>query len=605
MASSSLLKWGSRCILGRSAALCDVGGRIGSSSRRRRYIASSSLCSAINSEYKAVKVDTHRCNLLHGYYHHLGGLPTNVTCRRIHHHTTVPSKLCKDASTALQLSGLKSGDTVAVGGFGLGGTPETLLNTLSAWEDGPSNLTVASLTAGVDGFGLGKLFECGKVKRMIASYVGENKNFERMFFTGELEVELVPQGTIAARLRAAGAGMPAVFTPAGAGTMYANGGLPLKHAPDGSVAVHTQPRPTQMFDGKEYVMEYALRPDVSFVKAYKADTRGNLVFRGTSSNANPDCAVAGNVVIAEAETIVEAGELDPDEIHLSGVYVDHLIHATDNEKRIERLRETTAGKVMDISGGRGRIVKRAAKEFRDGMYVNLGIGIPTMASSFIPEGMHIELQAENGLMGLGPYPDPSLGQSADPDYINAGKETVTAVPGASTFHSSESFNMIRGGHMDLTILGGMQCSSSGDLASFFIPGKLLKGTSIVVVVIDCYLIIVLCMIVQSDLIMFQKGMGGAMDLVSSPSTVVVTMEHTAKGGAHKILEECTLPLTGKGVVDRIITDMCVFDCDKKGLKNGGLTLIEIAQGITVDDVRAATSCSFDVVEGTIPLMDEP
>lgn len=574
MASSTLLN-GSRCFLRRNAA-SGGGWSIESTahcSRQGRYFASVSLCNAINSDYKSVKIDTHGY-CLHGYYHHIQNSSGIVNRRGIHHHTTVPSKLCKDAYTALQLSGLKSGDTIAVGGFGLGGIPETLLNTLSEWEDGPSDLTVASLTAGVDGFGLGKLFECGKVKRMISSYVGENKNFERMFFTGELEVELVPQGTIAARLRAAGAGMPAVFTPAGAGTMYANGGLPLKHAPDGSVIIYTQPRPTQMFDGKEYVMEYALRPDVSFVKAYKADTRGNLVFRGTSSNANPDCAVAGKVVIAEAETIVEAGELDPNEIHLSGVYVDHLIHAADNEKRIERLRETTAGKVMDITGGRGRIVKRAAKEFRDGMYVNLGIGIPTMASSFIPEGMHIELQAENGLMGLGPYPDPSLGQTADPDYINAGKETVTAVLGASAFHSSESFNMIRGGHMDLTILGGMQCSRSGDLASFFIPGKLLKG------------------------------MGGAMDLVSSPSTVVVTMEHTAKGGAHKILEECTLPLTGKGVVDRIITDMCVFDCDKKGLKNGGLTLIEIAQGITVDDVRAATSCSFDVVEGEIPLMED-
>ena len=572
MQKSTLLN-GSRC-LRRVAAR--GGGLIRSTAPCRRYFASSvSLCNAINSDFKAVKIDTHGYTPLNRCYPQIGDSSVSVTRRGIHHHTTVPSKLCKDAFTALQLSGLKSGDTIAVGGFGLGGIPETLLNTLSEWEDGPSDLTVASLTAGVDGFGLGKLFECGKVKRMISSYVGENKNFERMFFTGELEVELVPQGTIAARLRAAGAGMPAVFTPAGAGTMYANGGLPLKHAPDGSVVLSTQPRPTQMFDGKEYVMEYALRPDVSLVKAYKADTRGNLCFRGTSSNANPDCAVAGKVVIAEAETIVEAGELDPNEIHLSGVYVDHLIHAADNEKRIERFRETTAGKVMDISGGRGRIVKRAAKEFRDGMYVNLGIGIPTMASSFIPEGMHIELQAENGLMGLGPYPDPSLGQTADPDYINAGKETVTAVPGASAFHSSESFNMIRGGHMDLTILGGMQCSSSGDLASFYIPGKLLKG------------------------------MGGAMDLVSSPSTVVVTMEHTAKSGAHKILEECTLPLTGKGVVDRIITDMCVFDCDKKGLKNGGLTLIEIAQGITVDDVRAATSCSFDVVEGEIPLMEEP
>lgn len=283
----------------------------------------------------------------------------------------------------------------------------------------------------------------------------------------------------------------------------------------------------------------------------------------------------GIVVQAEAETIVEAGELDPDEIHLSGVYVDHLIQADDNEKRIERLRETIAGQVTDISGGRGRIVKRAAKEFKDGMYVNLGIGIPTMASSFIPNGVHIELQAENGLMGLGPYPDPSIGQRGDPDFINAGKETVTAIKGASSFCSSESFSMIRGGHIDLTIIGALQCSGSGDLASFMIPGKLLKG------------------------------MGGAMDLVSSPARIIVTMDHTAKDGSPKILKECTLPLTGKSVVDRIITDMCVFDCDKKGLKNGGLTLVEIAAGLTVDDIRAATDCPFEVVDGEIPVMEEP
>jgi len=423
-------------------------------------------------------------------------------------------------------------------------------------------------------FGISAVYVFIHTKNIVTMQLLLSQNFERMFFTGELEVELVPQGTIAARLRAAGNGMPAIFTPAGAGTMYANGGIPLKYAPDGSVAIVTEPRPTQMFDGKEYVMEYALRPDVSFVKAYKADTRGNLIFRGTSQNANPDCAVAGKVVLAEAEIIVEAGELNADEIHLSGVYVDHLIQAEDNEKRIERLRETVAGQVTDISGPRGRIVKRAAKEFKDGMYVNLGIGIPTMASSFIPDGVNIELQAENGLMGLGPYPDLSMGQHGDADFINAGKETVTALQGASSFCSSESFSMIRGGHIDLTILGGMQCSSSGDLASFFIPGKLLKG------------------------------MGGAMDLVSSPSTVIVTMEHTAKDGSPKILKECTLPLTGKAVVDRIITDMCVFACDKKGLKSGGLTLIEIAAGITVDDVRAATDCSFDVVEGEIPLMEE-
>eukprot|EP00565_Helicotheca_tamesis_P001150 CAMPEP_0185723240 /NCGR_PEP_ID=MMETSP1171-20130828/148_1 /TAXON_ID=374046 /ORGANISM="Helicotheca tamensis, Strain CCMP826" /LENGTH=549 /DNA_ID=CAMNT_0028390909 /DNA_START=154 /DNA_END=1803 /DNA_ORIENTATION=- len=492
------------------------------------------------------------------------------------------SKVLPSAMIALQKSGLSRGNTIAVGGFGLGGVPESLLNTLSSTEFDldVQDLTVASLTAGVDGFGLGRLFESGRVKRMISSYVGENKNFEEMFFTGKLEVELTPQGTLAARLRAAGQGMPAFFTPTGAGTMYANGGIPIKYKPDGSgdIEIASQPRPTQTFDdGREYVMEYALRPEVSLIKAWKADTRGNLVFRGTAQNANPDAAVAANICIAEAEHIVEAGELDPDEVHLSGVYVDYVIKASDNEKRIERLRESSSEKGKQngvVSGPRERIIRRAAKEFRDGMYVNLGIGMPTLASNYVPDGVGIELQAENGLMGLGPYPDPSLGQKADADWINAGKETVTAVPGASTFSSSESFGMIRGGHVDLTILGGLQCSSSGDLASFFVPGKLLKG------------------------------MGGAMDLVSAPGArVVVTMDHTAKDGSAKILEECSLPLTGKGVVDRIITDMGVFDCNKENLNGGGLTLVEIAKDVSVDDVRAATACKFKVADD-LTIMDE-
>lgn len=287
-----------------------------------------------------------------------------------------------------------------------------------------------------------------------------------MFFGGSLEVELTPQGTLAARMRAAGAGIPAFFTPTGAGTIYAKGGIPVKYKSDnsGETCIESPPKVVQEFDGLEYVMEPALKADVSLVKAYKADTRGNLVFRGTARNANPDAAMAGKVCIAEAEHICEAGELDPNEIHLPGVYVNKVIHATDNEKPIERLRlQDKEGSGQVVKGGRGRIMRRAAKEFKDGMYVNLGIGMPTMASNYIPEGVKIELQAENGLMGIGPYP--SSEETADPDYINAGKETITALPGASTFSSSDSFSMIRGGHIDLTILGGLQCSTSGDLAN--------------------------------------------------------------------------------------------------------------------------------------------
>ncbi|GMH53264.1 hypothetical protein TL16_g01410, partial [Triparma laevis f. inornata] len=473
---------------------------------------------------------------------------------------------------AFQTTSTKKNLTFCVGGFGLCGIPESLIQSISL-DPEVTNITAVSNNAGVDGFGLGKLLESGQVERMISSYVGENKTFEKMYLGGELAVELTPQGTLAERLRAGGAGIPAFFTPTAAGTVIADGGFPIKYKPDGSgdVEISSTPRETRVFNNVEYVMEEAITGDISLVKAWKADTRGNLVFRGTARNFNPDCARAGKFCIAEVEEIVEAGELDPDEIHLPGVFVNSVVKVTENEKRIEqvteRAEEGSEGSV--VKGGRGRIVRRAAKEFKDGMYVNLGIGIPTMASNFLPEGVRIELQSENGLMGMGPFPKKG---EADADWINAGKQTVTPVPGASTFSSSDSFGMIRSCKVGLTILGGMQVSGNGDLANWIIPGKMVKG------------------------------MGGAMDLVGAPgSRVVVTMEHVAKNGSHKILGDCTLPLTGKGVVDLIITDMCVFKCDKK---NGGLTLIELAKGFTVDDIKENTGCEFDVVEGEIPFMDE-
>ena len=269
--------------------------------------------------------------------------------------------------------------------------------------------------------------------------------------------------------------------------MYGDGGLPLRFSQDGSHEVDqaTLPRPQRTFQGVDYLLEHALRPDLSLVKAHTADRKGNLRFCGTARNSNPDCAVAAKQTLVEAEHIVPVGSLDPDQVHLPGIYVHGLILATNNDKIIERLRLQKGGRHHD-DPVRSQIARRAARELRDGMYVNLGIGLPTLTANYIPEGVKIELQAENGLLGVGPYPSSAMEASAD--WINAGKETITAKEGASTFGSSDSFGMIRGRHIDLTILGGLQCSARGDLASWIVPRKIIKVSIYLLYDVMCLLL---------------------------------------------------------------------------------------------------------------------
>ncbi|KAG2523256.1 hypothetical protein JM18_005831 [Phytophthora kernoviae] len=463
-------------------------------------------------------------------------------------------KVYPDAKAAVE--DIPSGSKLVVGGFGLCGIPENSIQALV--KQGAKDLTCVSNNAGVDDFGLGLLLQSRQIKRMISSYVGENALFEKLYLTGKLEVELTPQGTLAERIRAGGSGIPAFFTPTAYGTIIQEGGFAIKLKPDGSVDIPSTPREVREFNGRNYVMEEGITGDFALVKAWKGDTDGNLVFRGTARNFNVDAAKAGQVTVAEVEELVQPGDIHPDEVHLSGIYVQRIFKASSAEKRIEKLTLANASKSQHkISPDRERIIRRAAKELKDGMYVNLGIGLPTLASNYVPNGVNVILQSENGLLGMGPYPNEG---EQDPDLINAGKETVTFLPGSSTFSSSESFAMIRGGHVHLTILGALQVAENGDLANWIIPGKMVKG------------------------------MGGAMDLVGSGNRVVVTMEHNAKGGAKKILKSCSLPLTGKCVVNTIITELGVFDV----VPDKGLVLVEIASTTTVEEIRERTEAPFAV-----------
>ncbi|KAJ1399461.1 hypothetical protein B484DRAFT_339424 [Ochromonadaceae sp. CCMP2298] len=480
-------------------------------------------------------------------------------------------------SCAAAISDVPNKSVILFGGFGLTGIPENLIAALGF--SGTRELTAVSNDCGVDDFGLGLLLRKGQISKLIASYVGENKKVSKMYYRGSLIVDLIPQGTLAEKLRCGGAGIPAFYTRTGLGTAVQEGHFPSQYSEgeDGDLVLTvSSPKESRTFNGTEYLEEQSITGDFACIKAWKADTAGNLVFHATAQNFNPDCAKAARVTIAEVEEIVEAGQLHPEDVHLPGIYVQRIVLAPHCEKRVEKLtlsckpdgdesdEETAAKKEF--------IARRAAQELRKGSYVNLGIGIPTLIANYLPANYAV-VHSENGLLGVGPYPKPF---HQDPELINAGKETVTYAPGASVMSSSESFGIIRGGHLDCAVLGALQVSAKGDLANWMIlprPDDLNSGRLM--------------------------GMGGAMDLAANCANIIVATLHTDKFGESKILPECTYPLTCRRAVSKIITELAVFEVSPTMVEDAfqvstQLTLVEKAAHTTVEEIRKATAAEFVV-----------
>ncbi len=427
---------------------------------------------------------------------------------------------------------VKEGDILLQGGFGMTGNPVHLMNALA--ETGTKNLTFVGNNAGEPGLGGGRLLKNGQIKKLIGSFFTSNPDAVRAVQSGEVDFELIPQGTLAEAIRAGGAGIGAFYTPTSVGTKLAEG------------------KETKIIGGKEMVMIQAIRGNIAFIRAWKADKAGNLQYRMTEQNFNRAMATAADLVIAEVEEIVEVGEIRPENIHTPGNFVDYLV--------IEKLKIEDLGSSGSVSSGkkvdeiRKNMALRALKEIKKGDIVNLGIGIPTLVADYIKEEDGIILHTENGMLGVGPEPEDGGGAMDYP--VNAGKIPVTALKGASYFDSADSFGMIRGGHIDIAIMGGLQVDSHGNLANWAIPGKPILGV------------------------------GGAMDLASGAKKLIILMTHLNPDGSSKIVENCNLPITALNAVDMIITDKAVFE-----FKDGKLFLVDLLPGSSLEEVKEITECS--------------
>jgi len=428
-----------------------------------------------------------------------------------------------------------NGDVLLAGGFGMTGNPVHLLHALS--ETGTSDLTYVGNNIGEAGLGGGRLLRNGQISKAIGSYFTSNREAVSAAQDGRIDATLMPQGNLAEALRAGGAGLGGFFTPTSAGTRLAENAE------------------TRTISGREMVLVEPIRGDVAFIRAWKADTAGNLQYRMTESNFNPAMATAADLVIAEVEEIVPVGEIEAEHVHTPCCFVDFLVEAKTTIDDLGSSASVSASS-QDSSPIRLRMAQAALKELNRGDIVNLGIGIPTLVADLITEDHGIVLHTENGMLGVGP--SPSDGGALEYP-VNAGKIPVTSLPGSSFFDSAASFAMIRGGHVDTAIMGGLQVDEDGGLANWAVPGKPLLGV------------------------------GGAMDLASGAKKLIVTMTHTSRDGSPKFVKKCSLPVTVENKVDTLITDLGVFRRNASGFE-----LIELMPDVSLDTINHSTEAHFSV-----------
>lgn len=452
------------------------------------------------------------------------------------------------------VSDIFDGAMVCVGGFGpIRNRPIDLLTAL-ADQPRAHNLTIVS-----NGFPHQPLAENRQVKKFVGAFGGSVYRraaaSEEQIRTGELEFEPSPQGIFTERLRAGAGGIAAFYSPVGVHTV---------------VAANKERR---TIDGREYILETALRPDFGFVRAEKADRLGNLAGIGSTLNFHPVMAAASRVTIAEVDEIVPIGAIAAEDVKIPGIYVDRIVlHDSSRdaqndaeEQQRRRRREVAATKPLGLN--QDQMAMRAAQLLKPGQYVNLGMGVPTKVANYITADSGVLLHAENGFLGYGPEPTEEEYRWY---YYNAQGQPVTVLPGGAVFDSFSAFTMARGGHLDVVILGGLQVSVKGDLANWWAPH------------------------------MAAGGMGGAMDLCTDVPELIVIMDHTTREGDKKILNECTYPLTAPRCVTKVITDLAYFD-----IHDGRLMLRELAPGVSVEYVRERTEPELvlapDLREMRLPL----